>query len=173
MQGYWASSRKTAGFLWKSGALALFHCAAVIVRIGVSISSWGDGVKSDIRTRPDHKEAALSSKGFPIKPVVVVCVTAAALTYFSLLVPGRVSAVCSNLGTPVYCPVIAYGFPLPFVADSRTTSPVGSVGRDPLSLLTGLDDVLWPQLTLTTLFWLLAVLLGRLAWSRMGRSNVP
>ena len=104
-----------------------------------------------------------------IKMTVVVCVSAAVLTYCSLLVPGRVSAVCSNLGTPVYCPVIAYGFPLPFVADSQAISPVGSVARDPLSLLIGEDQVLWPRLTLTALFWLLAVLLGRLVWLRTGR----
>ena len=106
-----------------------------------------------------------------IKTVVVVCVAAAALTYCSLLVPGRVSAVCSNLGTPVYCPVIAYGFPLPFVADGRATSPVGSVARDPLSLLIGLDDVLWPQLTLTASFWLFVVVIGRLGWLRWGRGH--
>ena len=104
-----------------------------------------------------------------IKMIVMVCVSAAALTYCSLLVPGRVSAVCSNLGTPVYCPVLAYGFPLPFVADSQAISPVGSVARDPLSLLIGEDEVLWPQLTLTALFWLLAVLLGSLVWLRTGR----
>lgn len=104
-----------------------------------------------------------------IKMIVMVCVSAAALTYCSLLVPGRVSAVCSNLGTPVYCPVLAYGFPLPFVADSQSISAVGSVARDPLSLLIGEDEVLWPQLTLTALFWLLAVLLGSLVWLRTGR----
>jgi hypothetical protein len=37
----------------------------------------------------------------------------------------RVSAVCAKLGTPVYCPVLAHGFPLPFIADSQTVSPVG------------------------------------------------
>ena len=104
-----------------------------------------------------------------IKMIVMVCVSAAALTYCSLLVPGRVSAVCSNLGTPVYCPVLAYGFPLPFVADSQAISPVGSVARDPLSLLIGEDEVLWRPLTLTALFWLLAVLLGSLVWLRTGR----
>ncbi|USX16516.1 hypothetical protein NHH88_12325 [Oxalobacteraceae bacterium OTU3CAMAD1] len=103
-----------------------------------------------------------------IKMTVVACVSAAALTYCSLLVPGRVSAVCSNLGTPVYCPVIAYGFPLPFVADSQSISPVGSVARDPLSLLIGEDEVLWPQLMLTALFWLFVVVTGRLTWLRWG-----
>ena len=107
-----------------------------------------------------------------IKTVVVVCVAAAALTYCSLLVPGRVSAVCSNLGTPVYCPVIAYGFPLPFVADGRATSPFGSVARDPLSLLIGLDDVLWPQLTLAMLFWLFVTVLGRLGWLRWRQGRI-
>ena len=106
-----------------------------------------------------------------IRIILLVGLSAAALTYCSLLVPGRVSAVCSNLGTPVYCPVLAYGFPLPFVADSQSISPVGSVARDPLSLLIGEDEVLWPQLTLTALFWLLAVQLGRFAWSRRGRGN--
>lgn len=114
------------------------------------------------------KEAVLSRKVLRIKMVVLACVAAAALTYCSLLVPGRVSAVCSNLGTPVYCPVIAYGFPLPFVADSRVTSPVGSVARDPLSLLVGQDEVLWPQLALTALFWLLGVVIGSLIWLRRG-----
>lgn len=117
------------------------------------------------------REAALSSKALCIKTIVVASVTAAALTYCSLLVPGRVNAVCSDLGTPVYCPVLAYGFPLPFVADSQAISPVGSVARDPLALLVGMDDVLWPRLTLTTLFWLLAVLLGRLTWLLMGRGR--
>lgn len=91
---------------------------------------------------------------------------AAALTYLSLAVPGRVDAVCGNLGTPVYCPVLAYGFPLPFIADSQSVSPVGSVARDPLSLITGLDDILWPRLGLSALFWLMVVLAVRSAWRR-------
>jgi hypothetical protein len=105
-----------------------------------------------------------------IKMIVAVCGPAAVLTYFSLLVPGRASVVCSDVGTPVYCSVIAYGFPLSFVADSQSISPVGSVATDPLSLLIGLDEVLWPQLMLTTLFWLVVVVIGRLAWLRRGRA---
>src|SRR5438067_173323 len=97
------------------------------------------------------------------------CVIAAALTYGSLAVPGRVTAVCGNLGTPVDCPVLAYGFPLPFLADSQAISPVGSVARDPLSLFAGEDDVLWPRLGLTSPFWMLVVLTGRLAWRRRRR----
>ena len=62
--------------------------------------------------------------------------------------------------------MLAYGFPLPFLADSQSVSPVGSVARDPLSLLTGLDDILWARLGLTSLFWLLATAVGRLAWRR-------
>jgi hypothetical protein len=66
--------------------------------------------------------------------------------------------------------VLAYGFPLPFIADSQARSPVGSVARDPLSLVIGEDDVLWPRLGLSTLFWLLAVVVGRFvgksAWRR-------
>lgn len=100
------------------------------------------------------------------KAVAATCAIAAALTYSSLAVPGRVSAVCSNVVTPSYCPVLAYGFPLPFLADSQAVSPVGSVARDPLSLLTGEDDILWPRLGLTSLFWLLMAMIGSLAWRR-------
>lgn len=99
--------------------------------------------------------------------ILAHCGVAAALTYGSLVVPGSVSAECSNLGTAVFCPVLAYGFPLPFVADSQGISPVGSVARDPLSLLIGEDDVLWPRLGVSTLFWLVVVTLGRLAWRRV------
>jgi hypothetical protein len=101
-----------------------------------------------------------------IKAIGVVCVLAATLTYASLAVPGRVSAVCSNVGTPVYCPVMAYGFPLPFLADSQGISPVGSVARDPLSLLIGEDDLLWPRLGLTGAFWMLVAAVGRTVWLR-------
>jgi hypothetical protein len=88
------------------------------------------------------------------------------LTYLSLLVPGRVTAVCANLGVPEYCPVLAYGFPLPFLADSQGISPVGSVARDPLSLLIGEDDLLWARLAISAGFWLLVVLIGGLALRR-------
>jgi hypothetical protein len=109
----------------------------------------------------------------PIKTVALTCVFAAALTYCSLAVPGRASVVCADLGTPIYCPVLAYGFPLPFLADSQAVSPVGSVARDPLSLLIGLDDILWPRLGLTSLFWLLVAVAGRLAWLRRRRRQQP
>ncbi|WP_255372368.1 hypothetical protein [Duganella sp. CF517] len=39
-----------------------------------------------------------------------------------------------------------------------------------MALLIGLDEVLWPQLVLTTLFWLVVVVIGRLAWLRRGRA---
>ncbi|MBQ5948576.1 hypothetical protein [Massilia sp. ST3] len=119
-----------------------------------------------------HKVAGkreLRKGGFRIGPVVASCLIAAAFTYLSLAVPGRVSAVCSNVDTPVYCPVLAYGFPLPFLADSQGVSPLGSVARDPLSLLIGLDDILWPRLGLSFLFWMLLVLGGRFAWRRWKR----
>lgn len=104
-----------------------------------------------------------------IKTAALLLVLAAALTYASLAVPGRVSAVCSNIGTPVYCPVLAYGFPLPYLADSQGISPLGSVARDPLSLLIGEDELLWPRLALNGLFWLMALAAGRWAWLRRRR----
>lgn len=111
-----------------------------------------------------------------IKSIAAFCLVAAGLTYLSLVVPGRVIAVCSNIGMPIYCPVLAYGFPLPFIADSQGISPVGSVARDPLSLMVGEDDVLWPQLGISILFWMLAVVVSRLAlrrWRRRRNSVRP
>jgi hypothetical protein len=99
-----------------------------------------------------------------LKNIIAPCAMAAGLTYASLLVPGRVIALCGNLGTPVYCPVLAYGFPLPFLADNQGISPVGSVGRNPVWLLVSEDDVLWPQLGLPGAFWLLTVVIGRMCW---------
>lgn len=102
-----------------------------------------------------------------VRSVGTSCLIAAALTYLSLVVPGRVTAVCGNLGTPIYCPVLAYGFPLPFLADSRSTSPTGSVARDPLSILIGQDDVIWERLGLSALFWVVVVtVFSRLASRR-------
>jgi len=100
-------------------------------------------------------ETGLSRLVSRIKTVVTVGALAGALTYASLLVPGRAIAPCGNLGTPMYCDVLAYGFPLPFLADGSFTSPTGSVARDPLSLLIGMDEVLWRRLWLAVLFWAL------------------
>lgn len=101
-----------------------------------------------------------------LKQIASTCALASGLTYLSLLVPGSVLAICGNVGTVFHCTVLAYGFPLPFVADSRSTSPTGSVARDPLSLLIGQDDVLWGSLGLSALFWLLTVVTVRLLAQR-------
>ena len=103
----------------------------------------------------------------------VASMLAATLTYISLAVPGRVSAVCSNVGTPIYCPVLAYGFPLPFLADNQGISPVGSVARDPLSVLIGEDDILWGRLAITALFWMLVSIAARRFWLRRRRNRAP
>ena len=106
-----------------------------------------------------------------IRTTALTGLAAAALTYASLALPGSVVAVCGNLGTPVYCPVLAYGFPLPFLADNQGISPVGSVDRDPLSLLVGEDDLLQPRLALSSLFWLLVSAAVRRAWLRLRRAR--
>lgn len=103
----------------------------------------------------------------------VASMLAATLTYISLAVPGRVSAVCANVGTPIYCPVLAYGFPLPFLADKQGISPVGSVARDPLSVLIGEDDILWGRLAINALFWMLVSIAARLLWLRRRRNHAP
>ncbi|HEX8406749.1 MAG TPA: hypothetical protein VF670_19150 [Duganella sp.] len=104
-----------------------------------------------------------------MKTVLVACGFAGGLTYLSLLVPGSFTAVCSNIGKPIYCPVLAYGFPLPFLVDNQGISPVGSVARDPLSLLVGEDDMLWSRLALAMVFWLTIVVAGWAAWRRWRR----
>lgn len=106
--------------------------------------------------------------GSHIKICALDLFLAAGLTYTSLVVPGTVIALCSNVSTPVYCPVLAYGFPLPFIADNQGLSPVGSVARDPFSLFLGQDDLLWARLGLSVLFWLLLVIVSRatLSWRR-------
>lgn len=63
------------------------------------------------------------------------------------------TAVCGNLGMPIYCSVLAYGFSLPFLADSQVISSVDSVARDPLSIAISMDDLLWPRFGLAFLFW--------------------
>ena len=113
--------------------------------------------------------APISRTVLRVKSIALCVVSAVALTYLSLVVPGRVTAVCSDLGTPDYCSVLAYGFPLPFLADSQAVSPVGSVARDPLSIAIGEDDFLWPRFVLAFLFWMLAVSIGASAWRRWTR----
>ena len=109
-------------------------------------------------------ETLLKLLAAQLKSIATACVLAMALSYASLAVPGRVTAVCANLGTPIYCPVLAYGFPVPFLSDSQGISPVGSVARDPLSLLVGADELSGGRLSLTGLFWLLAVLTVKWLW---------
>lgn len=101
---------------------------------------------------------------------IALCLATIGLTYASLLVPGRASVVCSSIDAPVHCPVLAYGFPLPFLADSQGISPAGSVARDPLSLLIREDELLWPQLWLSMGFWRLLAVAG-MAWRRWRRER--
>ena len=118
-------------------------------------------------------EALLRKLASYLTSIGVVSMLAATLTYVSLAVPGRVSAVCANVGKPIYCPVLAYGFPLPFLADSQGISPVGSVARDPLSVLIGEDDILWGRLAITALFWMLVSIAARRFWLRGRRNLAP
>ena len=104
-----------------------------------------------------------------LRSVVRICALAGALTYLSLLVPGRLTRVCGYIDEPTYCSALAYGFPALFLVDGSHTSPTGSVARDPLSLLIGLDDLLWERLGWSALFWLAVVLAARTAWHRWRR----
>lgn len=115
----------------------------------------------------------MSRTGLRAKFTALSFVSAVALTYLSLVVPGHVNAVCGNLGMPIDCSVLAYGFPLPFLADSQAISPVGSVARDPLSIAIGLDDLLWPRLGLAFLFWMLVVSICATAWRHRMRRRKP
>lgn len=118
--------------------------------------------------------APISRTVLRVKSMALCVVSAVALTYMSLLVPGHVTAVCGDLGTPIYCSVLAYGFPLPFLADNQSISPVGSVARDPLSIAIGMDDLLWPRLSLALLSWMLVVSISasaRRRWMRKRKSS--
>lgn len=151
----------------------------VLVR-KVASSTWRD---SRFRYRPRADQVKkhgnltmvstpVSRSAFRTKHIALCFVSAVALTYLSLIVRGHVEVVCGNLGTPNYCPVLAYGFPLPFLADSQAISPVGSVARDPLSIAIGLDDLLWSRLCLALLFWMLVVAIsasGARRWMRRGK----
>jgi len=77
-------------------------------------------------------EDIFMSGSIKFKRLLLCCLIAVGITYVSLLVPGTVIAVCSHVDDPVYCPVKAYGFPLLFLADSQSLSPVGSVCRNPV-----------------------------------------
>jgi hypothetical protein len=80
---------------------------------------------------------------------------AALFTYCSLIVHGKVMLVCSSIGTvQTECPRVAAGFPLHYLADHPGLSPTGRIAYDPLSLLAGVDLILWPRLALSYLFWL-------------------
>lgn len=114
-------------------------------------------------------ETPMSGITLRMKAMGLCFVGAIAFTYLSLVVPGHVSAVCGNLGTPSYCSVLAYGFPIPFLADSQASSPVGAVARDPLSIAIGMDELLWPRLGLAVLFWMVAVSISASAWRRWTR----
>ncbi len=100
------------------------------------------------------------------RKLIALCLATIGLTYASLLVPGQAVVVCSTIDAPEYCPVLAYGFPLTFLADSQGISPVSAVARDPLSLLIREDDLLWPRLWLSMGFWLLVAVAAGMAWRR-------
>lgn len=103
------------------------------------------------------------------KRLLLCCIMAIGLTYVSLLVPGTVIAVCSHIDYPEYCPVKAYGFPLLFLADSQSISPVGSVCRNPIWVLIGEDDLLPRELAMSFAFWLWIVFAAEGFWQRCWR----
>lgn len=112
-----------------------------------------------------------------INKILALFAAVLCLLYISVAVPGQVVASCGNIDGPMYCEVLAYGWPLPFIADSQSISPVGSVNRNPIWILIGEDNVLWPQLGLSALFWTNVVLVVRAVWRQykqkfMGKNEV-
>ena len=99
--------------------------------------------------------------------IVAACPFSIGLTYLSAFVPGSVIAVCGDVGDgPVFCPVAAYGLPLPYIVDNPALSPSPTVSRNPIWMLVGEDHLLLPQLGLSFLSSLAIVLLGRHLWRR-------
>lgn len=83
------------------------------------------------------------------------------LTYLSLLVPTQTQAVRpGSMDCEQGCPVLAAGFPMPFLQDG-VISPVGSVSMNPFDLLfIHLDEFLWMNFFISYVFWLALVLIA-------------
>lgn len=94
------------------------------------------------------------------------------LSYLSLFVPGTVTNICGDVGDgPIYCPVLAYGLPLPFLADNPGVSPGNTVSRNPIWILTGEDKLLVPELVLSVVCSLFIVLVARSVRRRFDKMN--
>ena len=56
------------------------------------------------------------------------------------------------MGCEEYCTVVATGYPLPFIVDNPSLSPVNSV--DLFGVLTGLDNINLQNLLFSFVFWI-------------------
>ncbi|TEU24180.1 hypothetical protein [Alkanindiges illinoisensis] len=83
------------------------------------------------------------------------------LTYLSLLVPAQAQVVRPEImGCEQGCPVVAAGFPMPFLVDG-VISPVGSVSINPLVVLfVHLDEFVPSSFAVSYLFWLALTLIA-------------
>lgn len=83
------------------------------------------------------------------------------LTYLSLLVPAQTQVVRPEImGCEQGCPVVAAGFPMPYVVDG-IISPVGSVSMNPFDLfLVPLDEFVLTNFIISYIFWLALTLIA-------------
>jgi hypothetical protein len=93
-----------------------------------------------------------------MKKIILYCLVALFAALFSSLVPRDVEVVIPGTeDCHAGCTLVAAGWPLAYLVDSRATSPRGSVSL--LGGFIGIDDIQKSDFLLTFLFWL-AVLLG-------------
>jgi hypothetical protein len=93
-----------------------------------------------------------------MKKIILYCLVALFAALFSSLVPREVDVVIPGTeDCHAGCTLVAAGWPLAYLVDSRATSPRGSVSL--LGGFIGIDDIQKSDCLLTFLFWL-AVLLG-------------
>lgn len=95
------------------------------------------------------------------------------LTYCSLFVDSEIQVTRPNImGCEESCPVAAAGFPKAFVLDGYV-SPIGSVSKDPISiLLLREDEFSLKNFLMSYFFWAaLIFILHRLIWERVKLRN--
>lgn len=98
------------------------------------------------------------SKGFRSLIIVLVALI---LTYVSLLIPAQTQVVRPEvMDCEQGCPVVAAGFPMPFLVDG-VFSPVGSVSINPFNILfIHLDEFVFINFIISYIFWLVLTLIA-------------
>lgn len=92
---------------------------------------------------------------------MIIAVSALVLSYLSLLVPAQSQVTRPDImGCEQSCPVVAAGFPMPYVIDG-VVSPVNSVSINPFDIIfLNLDEFVLINFIISYIFWLALVLIA-------------